>query len=87
MPFDLLLQPLAMTASGTMLALIYMLMLVCLMLLSIVNGFAGYSLPDDLLSGTLRRLAGVTRTDTTIVLSTVKDTTEVPLQQRKEAER
>jgi Lrp/AsnC family leucine-responsive transcriptional regulator len=42
---------------------------------------------DDLLSGTLRRLAGVTRTDTTIVLSTVKDTTEVPLQQRKEAER
>ncbi len=34
---------------------------------------------DDLLSGTLRRLAGVTRTHTTIVLSTVKETTEVPL--------
>ena len=42
---------------------------------------------DDLISGTLRRLAGVTRTHTTIVLSTVKDTTEVPLQKREEAER
>ena len=34
---------------------------------------------DDLISGTLRRLAGVTRTHTTIVLSTLKETTEVPL--------
>jgi len=47
---------------------------------------------DDLISETLRRLAGVTRTHTTIVLSTVKETTEVPLQaeeplrRRKEAE-
>ena len=34
---------------------------------------------DDLLSGTLRRIAGVTRTTTTIVLATVKETTIVPL--------
>src|SRR5205085_7054899 len=34
---------------------------------------------DDLISGTLRRLAGVTRTHTTIVLSTLKETTAVPL--------
>ena len=36
---------------------------------------------DDLLSGKLRRLAGVTRTTTTIVLATVKETTAVPLQE------
>jgi Lrp/AsnC family leucine-responsive transcriptional regulator len=47
---------------------------------------------DELISETIRRLAGVTRTHTTIVLSTVKETTEVPLQveepprRRKEAE-
>jgi len=35
---------------------------------------------DDLISGTLRRLPGVTRTTTTIVLATVKETTVVPLQ-------
>jgi len=34
---------------------------------------------DELLSKTLRRLAGVTRTTTTIVLATVKETTAVPL--------
>ena len=34
---------------------------------------------DELISGTLRRLAGVTRTQTTIVLSTVKEETAVPL--------
>ena len=34
---------------------------------------------DELISGTLRRLAGVTRTQTTIVLSTVKEGTAVPL--------
>ena len=34
---------------------------------------------DDLISGTLRRLPGVTRTTTTIVLATVKETTVVPL--------
>lgn len=34
---------------------------------------------DELISGTLRRLAGVTRTTTTIALATVKETTEVPL--------
>ncbi len=34
---------------------------------------------DELLSGTLRRLAGVTRTQTTIVLSTVKEGTAIPL--------
>ena len=36
---------------------------------------------DDLISDTLRRLAGVTRTTTTIVLATVKETTAVPLQE------
>ncbi|MCA1825870.1 MAG: Lrp/AsnC family transcriptional regulator [Myxococcales bacterium] len=36
---------------------------------------------DELLSNTLRRLAGVTRTTTTIVLATVKETTAVPLQE------
>jgi len=35
---------------------------------------------DDLISGTLRRLPGVTRTTTTIALATVKETTVVPLQ-------
>ncbi len=34
---------------------------------------------DNLLSRTLRRIAGVTRTTTTIVLATVKETTAVPL--------
>jgi Lrp/AsnC family leucine-responsive transcriptional regulator len=35
---------------------------------------------DDLISGALRRIPGVTRTTTTIVLATVKETTVVPLQ-------
>jgi Lrp/AsnC family leucine-responsive transcriptional regulator len=39
---------------------------------------------DDLISNTIRRLAGVTRTTTTIVLATVKETTAVPLQPLKE---
>ena len=34
---------------------------------------------DQLISGTLRRIAGVTRTQTTIVLAAVKESTEVPL--------
>ncbi len=34
---------------------------------------------DHLLSGTLRRIPGVTRTTTTIVLAAVKETTAVPL--------
>lgn len=34
---------------------------------------------DDLISDILRRIPGVTRTTTTIVLATVKDTTAVPL--------
>jgi Lrp/AsnC family transcriptional regulator, leucine-responsive regulatory protein len=34
---------------------------------------------DNLLSDTLRRIPGVTRTTTTIVLATVKETTAVPL--------
>jgi Lrp/AsnC family leucine-responsive transcriptional regulator len=34
---------------------------------------------DQLLTGTLRRLPGVTRTTTTIVLATVKETSAVPL--------
>jgi len=38
---------------------------------------------DDLISNTVRRLAGVTRTTTTIVLATVKETTAVPLQQKE----
>jgi Lrp/AsnC family transcriptional regulator, leucine-responsive regulatory protein len=42
---------------------------------------------DDLISGTLRRIAGVTRTTTTIVLATVKETTVVPLQEELAAPR
>lgn len=42
---------------------------------------------DDLLSNVLRRLAGVTRTQTTIVLSTVKEETRVPLPLQSEAPR
>ena len=42
---------------------------------------------DDLISGTLRRLPGVTRTTTTIVLATVKETTVVPLQDEHPAPR
>lgn len=38
---------------------------------------------DDLLSDTLRRIPGVTRTTTTIVLATVKETTVVPIQQER----
>ena len=34
---------------------------------------------DDLLSGTLRRIPGVTSTTTTVVLATVKETTAVPI--------
>ena len=34
---------------------------------------------DDLISNRLRRLSGVTRTTTTIVLATVKETTAVPV--------
>lgn len=34
---------------------------------------------DDLISDTLRRIAGVTRTTTTVVLATVKETTAVPM--------
>ena len=41
---------------------------------------------DDLLSDKLRRLAGVTRTSTTIVLATVKETTAVPIQVPEEDE-
>jgi Lrp/AsnC family leucine-responsive transcriptional regulator len=36
---------------------------------------------DKLISETLRRLPGVTRTTTTVVLATVKETTAVPIQQ------
>jgi Lrp/AsnC family leucine-responsive transcriptional regulator len=36
---------------------------------------------DQLLSETLRRIPGVTRTTTTIVLATVKETTVIPLQE------
>ena len=39
---------------------------------------------DDLISGTIRRLNGVTRTTTTIALATVKETTEVPIALAKE---
>jgi Lrp/AsnC family leucine-responsive transcriptional regulator len=39
---------------------------------------------DDLISNGIRRLAGVTRTTTTIVLAPVKETTAVPLQPMKE---
>jgi Lrp/AsnC family transcriptional regulator, leucine-responsive regulatory protein len=38
---------------------------------------------DDLISNGIRRLAGVTRTTTTIVLATVKETTAVPLQKEE----
>src|SRR6266852_2038277 len=34
---------------------------------------------DELISDTLRRIPGVTRTHTTVVLSTVKEQTQVPL--------
>ncbi len=34
---------------------------------------------DELISETLRRIPGVTRTHTTVVLSTVKEQTQVPL--------
>jgi len=40
---------------------------------------------DALISGTLRRLAGVTRTTTTIALATVKEETSVPLPLAEEA--
>src|SRR5438270_7521065 len=36
---------------------------------------------DELVSETLRRIPGVTRTTTTIVLATVKETTVIPLQE------
>lgn len=36
---------------------------------------------DELISDTLRRIAGVTRTQTTIVLQAVKESTAVPLPQ------
>ncbi len=42
---------------------------------------------DDLLSDTLRRIPGVTRTTTTIVLATVKETTAVPLPLEEPARR
>ena len=42
---------------------------------------------DALLSGTLRRIAGVTRTTTTIVLATVKETTVLPLPEEAAAPR
>jgi Lrp/AsnC family leucine-responsive transcriptional regulator len=42
---------------------------------------------DELISDTLRRLAGVTRTHTTIALSTVKESTAVPLWSAKEADK
>jgi Lrp/AsnC family transcriptional regulator, leucine-responsive regulatory protein len=42
---------------------------------------------DELLSSTLRRIPGVTRTTTTIVLATVKDTTVVPVQEALAAPR
>ena len=41
---------------------------------------------DDLISDKLRRLAGVTRTTTTIVLATVKETTAVPLHEPQEGD-
>jgi Lrp/AsnC family leucine-responsive transcriptional regulator len=44
-------------------------------------------LDSYLISGTLRRIPGVTRTTTTIVLATVKETTVVPLQQALAAPR
>jgi Lrp/AsnC family leucine-responsive transcriptional regulator len=42
---------------------------------------------DELISNLLRRIPGVTRTTTTIVLATVKETTAVPLQQSEAAPR
>ena len=42
---------------------------------------------DHLISNVLRRIAGVTRTTTTIVLATVKETTVVPLQETEAAPR
>ena len=39
---------------------------------------------DELISSTLRRLAGVTRTHTTIALATVKEVTQVPLPRAQE---
>jgi len=39
---------------------------------------------DELVSRTLRRLPGVTRTTTTVVLATVKETTAIPIQQPEE---
>jgi Lrp/AsnC family leucine-responsive transcriptional regulator len=42
---------------------------------------------DHLISNVLRRIAGVTRTTTTIVLATVKETTAVPLQETDAAPR
>jgi Lrp/AsnC family leucine-responsive transcriptional regulator len=42
---------------------------------------------DHLISNVLRRIAGVTRTTTTIVLATVKETTAVPLQETEAAPR
>lgn len=39
---------------------------------------------DELISETLRRLPGVTRTTTTVVLATLKETTAVPIQQPEE---
>lgn len=42
---------------------------------------------DDLISNLLRRIPGVTRTTTTIVLATVKETTAVPLQPAEAAPR
>src|SRR4029077_13778304 len=42
---------------------------------------------DELISGTLRRIPGVIRTTTTIVLATVKETTVVPLQEELAAPR
>jgi len=41
---------------------------------------------DRLISDSLRRIAGVTRTHTTVVLSAVKEETRVPLQQQPEPE-
>ena len=40
---------------------------------------------DDLISGTLRRLSGVTRTHTTIVLNTAKESTAVPMPAAQDA--
>jgi Lrp/AsnC family leucine-responsive transcriptional regulator len=42
---------------------------------------------DELVSETLRRIPGVTRTTTTIVLATVKETTVIPLQEELAAPR